>query len=52
MTANYVVEQVAHDVAPGKWETTLWLSPASVVLNHLIIDDATYGAIDAYPISN
>lgn len=51
ITGTYYVESIEHDVSPGRWLTTLWLSPTSVQ-RALILDDATYGVLDTYPISN
>ena len=47
--STYIIQKVEHDIQAGSWRTNLWLSPASLLVG-LIIDDATYGAIDTWPI--
>lgn len=46
MSIDFFVEKVTHSHAPGKWITTLQLSPASG-LTPWILEDATYGLLQS-----
>lgn len=52
MSARYTVQRIEHDVdfSAGKWLTSLWLAPAALT-QALVLDDATFGSLDNYPLS-
>ena len=51
MSSTYTIESIEHSIGVGIWRTTFWLSPLSLQ-RALILDDATYGVLDTYAISN
>jgi hypothetical protein len=49
LSGIFVVEQVSHDISPGKWTVKLVLAPADPYVP--MADDATYGVLGSYPLA-
>jgi hypothetical protein len=45
MSADYFVEKIGHNQAPGQWTVTLELSPAALWPTPWILDDPTYSIL-------